>query len=276
MTYGAAMAADVKLAHIASLLADPTRARMVMALMDGRARTAKELAFLSGVSAATASAHLAKLVGMKLVHVSPQGRHRYHRIASPLVAEMVEAIGAVAGQSLRSDPVRGPADTAMLTARTCYDHLAGRLAVAIADSLELEGHLALTDDGGEVTDSGRAFFAANGFDIDPPKPARRIFCRPCIDWTERRFHVAGHVGAVICTCAHQRGWVRPERDSRALAITADGRRGFAEVFGVDMAVVEAPRRSRQAPPPDAPTLQLRGPRANQVAHETRRRMSSAG
>ena len=145
------MAADVKLAHIASLLADPTRARIVMALMDGRARTAKELAFLSGVSAATASAHLAKLVGTRLVQVSPQGRHRYHRIASPLVAEMVEAIGAVAGETLRADPVRGPADAAMLTARTCYDHLAGRLGVAIADALQEAGHVALTGDGGEVT-----------------------------------------------------------------------------------------------------------------------------
>ncbi|CAN5193359.1 helix-turn-helix domain-containing protein [soil metagenome] len=237
------MAADVKLAHIASLLADPTRARIVMALMDGRARTAKELAYLSEVSAATASAHLAKLVGMKLVEVSPQGRHRYHRIASPRVAEMVEAIGAVAGETLRAAPVRGPADAAMLTARTCYDHLAGRLGVAVADSLQEAGHLALTADGGEVTPAGRAFLARNSIALDQPSTARRIFCRPCIDWTERRFHVAGHVGAAICACAHRRGWVRPECDSRALRITADGRRAFAEIFSIDMVAVELPRRA---------------------------------
>jgi DNA-binding transcriptional ArsR family regulator len=233
------MPADVKLAHIASLLADPARARIVMVLMDGRARTAKELAYLAGVTAATASAHLAKLTGMKLVEVSPQGRHRYHRLTSPLVAEMVEAIAAVAGQSLRADPVHGPSDAVLRTARTCYDHLAGRLAVAIADALQSAGHLALTADGGEVTESGRAFLVAQGFDIDLPKHARRIFCRPCIDWTERRFHVAGHVGAVICACAHHRGWVRPERDSRGLRITTEGRRAFAGIFGIDMAAVEA-------------------------------------
>jgi hypothetical protein len=129
----------------------------------------------------------------------------------------------------------------MLTARTCYDHLAGRLGVAISDALQEAGHLALTVDGGEVTPGGRIFLAGHGIALDQPERARRIFCRPCIDWTERRFHVAGHVGAAICACAHRRGWVRPERDTRALRITADGRRAFMEIFGVDMAAVESGR-----------------------------------
>ena len=117
------MTDDVKLAHVASLLADPARAQIVMALMDGRARTAKELAFLAGISAPTASAHLAKLHDLALIAISPQGRHRYHRLASPLVASMVEAISAVAGKVPELRPVRTSA--ALRLARTCYDHLAG-------------------------------------------------------------------------------------------------------------------------------------------------------
>jgi len=233
------MAADVKLAHIAALLADPARARMVMALMDRRARTAKELAFLAGISAPTASSHLARLRDLGLIAVSPQGRHRYHRIASPKVAEMVEAISAVAGESLEIRSPRRHADGSLLFARTCYDHLAGRLAVAIADRLQADGHVVLTNDGGEVTDSGRSFLAARGFSVDPPKEGRRIFCRPCIDWTERRFHIAGHVGAVICTSSQERGWIRPERDSRALQVTEEGRRGLARTFGIDIGALEA-------------------------------------
>jgi DNA-binding transcriptional ArsR family regulator len=241
------MTADVKLAHIAALLADPARARMVMALMDGRSRTVKELAFLAGVSAPTASAHLAKLCDLGLIAVSPQGRHRYHRIASPKVAEMVEAISAVAGESLDIRPPRRRADAPLLFARTCYDHLAGRLAVAIADRLQADGHVVLTEDGGEVTEGGRSFLAAEGFSLDGPKQQKRIFCRPCIDWTERRFHIAGHVGAVICSSTRERGWLRPERDSRVLHVTPEGRRGLARSFGVDVgALEERPRQTGEA------------------------------
>ena len=172
------MSAEVKLAHIASLLADPARARIVLALMDGRARTAKELAFLAGVGAPTASTHLAKLRDLGLIAMTLQGRHRYHRIASPLVAEMVEAISAVAGKLELPDrrPVHGKAQ--LRVARTCYDHLAGRLSVAIADRLQDIGLVVLGDDGGEVTSDGMSFLVARGFLSEHPKGSRRLFCRP--------------------------------------------------------------------------------------------------
>ena len=229
------MTADVRLAHVAALLADPSRARMVMVLMDGRARTAKELASLANISPATASAHLAKLSDLGLIIVNPQGRHRYHRLASPRIAEMIEAIATVSVDALGPGPVRTRADAELQFARTCYDHLAGRLAVAIADRLQDDGHVVLTADGGEVTDTGRVFFAAHGFGIAVPARTHRIFCRPCIDWTERRPHLAGYVGAVICSCAKSRGWVRGVRDGRALTVTEEGRRGLAETFGIDVA-----------------------------------------
>lgn len=238
------MTADAKLAHIAALLADPARARIVMALMDGRARTAKELAFSAGVAASTASAHLAKLCDLGLIAVTPQGRHRYHRLASPKVAEMVEAISAVAGDTVATRPSTRRMDTALVLARTCYDHLAGRLAVAIADRLQADGNVVLTEDGGEVTEAGRLFFSAEGFSLDHPDGRTRIFCRACMDWTERRFHIAGHVGAVICASTRERGWLRPERDSRVLHVTAEGRRGFMWTFGVDVGALEGLSRSR--------------------------------
>lgn len=239
IAYAWSMSADVKLAHVASLLADPARARIVLALMDGRARTAKELAFLAGIGAPTASTHLARLRDLGLVAVTPQGRHRYHRIASPLVAEMVEAISAVAGglEPVARRPAHGRPQLRL--ARTCYDHLAGRLGVAIADRLRADGLVILGDDGGEVTDEGMAFLSARGFLAERPKSGRRIFCRPCVDWTERRLHVAGFVGAAILSRVRDLDWVRAERDSRALVVTAAGRKGFADAFRVDVASLEA-------------------------------------
>jgi DNA-binding transcriptional ArsR family regulator len=158
MAYASSMSADVKLAHVASLLADPARARIVLALMDGRARTAKELAFLAGIGAPTASTHLARLRDLGLIAVTPQGRHRYHRIASPLVAEMVEAISAVAGGL---EPVArrpAPGKPQLRFARTCYDHLAGRLGVAIADRLRADGLVILE----YIPITSRSFGASTG------------------------------------------------------------------------------------------------------------------
>ena len=238
------MTDDAKIAHVAAVLADPARARIVMVLMDGRARTAKELAFLAGVSPSTASAHLARLSDIGLIAVTPQGRHRYHRLASPRIAGMVESISAVAGAMPQAPVARLRGGAGLRLARTCYDHLAGRLAVAIADSLQAEGHVLLDDDGGEVTRSGRAFFAEHGFRIEPAASLRRVFCRACMDWSERRFHIAGHVGAVICTETVARGWLRRERDGRALAVTPEGRQGLATTFGVAVASLERSETGR--------------------------------
>jgi DNA-binding transcriptional ArsR family regulator len=226
------MSSETDLAWIASVVGEPARARMLLALMDKRARTAKELAFLARIAAPTASAHLAKLLDGKLVTVEPQGRHRYYRLTSPLVGHMIEAMASVAGEA--TPPARRPrADETLATARTCYDHLAGRLAVAIADVLQDRGDIVFADGAGEVTARGQGFFADLGVDLEGLGSSRRIFCKPCLDWTERRHHLAGAVGAALCEHCLARGWLRRTRDSRALTITPDGQAAFADVFGID-------------------------------------------
>lgn len=222
------------LAWIASVVGDPARTRMLLALMDKRARTAKELAFFARVSPATASAHLSKLLESKLVTVEPQGRHRYYRITSPLVGQMVEAMASVAGEAAPPAPWRPRVDEALATARTCYDHLAGRLAVAIADVLQDRGDIIFADGAGEVTTRGQSFFSDPGVDLKRLGSSRRVFCRPCVDWTERRHHIAGAVGAALCEHCVARGWLQPTRDSRALAITPEGRSALSSQFGIDM------------------------------------------
>ena len=130
---------------------------------------------------------------------------------------------------------RSARDEALRYARTCYDHIAGRLGVAIADALAANGHIVLNDDGGEVTDSGREMLTRFGADLTPTFRGRRIFCRPCLDWSERRYHLAGHVGAEICRRCLELGWFKRERETRALQLTAAGRTGLAELFGLRVA-----------------------------------------
>ena len=219
-----------RMATVAALLGDPARANMLVALMDGRALTAKELAFAAHVSPQTASGHLSRLTETGLLAMASQGRHRYFRLASPLVGQMLESVMAVAGPDPRpAGTWRGGA--ALRTARTCYDHLAGRLGVALADSLVDAGHVALTADGGEVTPSGHDFLAGFGA---APTPGRRVFCRPCLDWSERRPHIAGRLGAALAARCFELGWIARMRDTRAVAITPEGASGFAETFGVQL------------------------------------------
>jgi hypothetical protein len=195
--------------------------------------TGSELAFLARVSRTTASEHLAKLVEARLLTVTRKRRFNYYRIASPLVARMLESIKVVAAIEVppRYQP-RSARDDELRFARTCYDHLAGYVAVAIADALTARGYIALGDDGGEVTEAGAGFLAGFGVALTVPSHNRRIFCRPCLDWSERRYHVAGHVGSEICRCCLQLGWFVRERDSRALRLTPAGTVGLRDTFGV--------------------------------------------
>ncbi len=195
------MTSEPNLAWIASVVGDPARLSILLALMDGRARTAKELAFLARVAAPTASGHLAKLLDSRLVAVDPQGRHRYYRIASPLVAEMVEAMAVVAGETTRADPRLARVDPALAAARTCYNHLAGRLGVAIADALQRRGDLVFADGVGEITEQGQAFFKGLGIDARSSGSRGRVFCKPCLDWTERRHHLAGSLAPPCASIA---------------------------------------------------------------------------
>ncbi len=226
------MSSQAQLAEVAALVGDPARANMLMALSDGRALTATELAYLARITPQTASGHLAKLVDGRLLAVAQQGRHRYFRLASPLVGRMLESINAMA--SLEGPPrhrPHSPAEDALRRARFCYDHLAGRLGVALADALVARGHVEFGEDGGVVTAEGGAFFARFGLDL--AGKTRRAFCRPCLDWSERRPHIAGAVGAGLAGHCLALGWIQRQRDTRAVSVTAKGRAGLRETFGID-------------------------------------------
>jgi DNA-binding transcriptional ArsR family regulator len=217
-----------QMAEIAALVGDPARANILGALFDGRALTATELSYAARVSPQTTSGHLAKLTQARLLAVVKQGRHRYYRLATPLVAQMMETIMAVAAESPPRYRPRSPREDALRLARTCYDHFAGRLGVAIADSLCARGHVILGDDGGQVTETGFAFLNELGAQFS--KTSRRPFCRHCLDWTERRPHLSGMVGASIAIRCFDLGWVERERHPRALRITPKGREGFRRAF----------------------------------------------
>lgn len=221
-------------AEVAALAGDPARATMLLSLMDGRALTAGELATAAGVTAQTASGHLARLVAAGLLAVERQGRHRYHRIASPLVAQMVETIQSVSAAGPTARPPRvGPRDAALRLARTCYDHLAGRVAVAITDRLVTDGGLILDGDGGVLTGAGRDRLAALGIEVPSPC-GRRAFCRPCLDWSERRMHLAGTLGAALLDGLVTRGWLRRGAETRAVLVTPAGELGLRQAFGIEL------------------------------------------
>jgi len=230
------MASNAAFAEIATLAGDPARADMLHALMDGRALTASELAQTAGITPQTASGHLSKLATGGLLVVEKQGRHRYHRLASPAVARMLEGIMQVAADqaSRRKPVVTGPRDKALRAARTCYDHLAGHLGVALADSLIANRQIELTADAGIVTARGVTLFDKLGIDFATRKPAghARMLCRPCLDWSERRPHLAGALGAALCTHCLETGWIKRAQDSRAVSVTPKGRAAFRDVFGI--------------------------------------------
>ncbi|MGH6673272.1 MAG: ArsR/SmtB family transcription factor [Xanthobacteraceae bacterium] len=228
------MTADVRIAEVAALVGDPARANILAALMGGQALTAGELVHMAGVSPQTTSGHLGKLTEGRLIACIRQGRHRYYRIATPRVAEMLEGIMAVVADAPPRHRPPSKLDEAMRDARTCYDHVAGRLGVGLTDSLCARGHLVLADEGGEITESGVAFLEEFGVDLAATRGLRRIFCRPCLDWTERRPHLGGAVGAVLAQRCFDLNWLQRMRDSRALAVTPAGRRGLNETFGFSL------------------------------------------
>jgi DNA-binding transcriptional ArsR family regulator len=235
------MVSAISIAEIGALVGDAARANMLSALMGGQALTAGELAWHAGVSAPTASGHLAKLSAAGLLAVERQGRHRHYRLASPLVAQMLEGLGSLS--SMHSPPryrPRSKIDDAMRTARTCYDHLAGRLGVALTDTLCARRLVILSDDGGVVTRRGEEFLAEFGIDLAKTSRSRRCFCRPCLDWSERRPHIAGALGAQLADRCLELGWVARMKDTRALTITRAGSAGFADLFAIRLEPVTAP------------------------------------
>jgi DNA-binding transcriptional ArsR family regulator len=228
------MTEDSRIAEIAALVGDPARANILAALMGGQALTAGELVHAAGVSPQTTSGHLGKLSNGRLIACVKQGRHRYYRIATPRVAEMLESIMAIVADAPPRYRPRSNLDEAMRMARTCYDHFAGKLGVGITDALCALGHVALSDEGGELSESGLVFFEKFGIDLAAARTRRRIFCRPCLDWTERRPHLGGTVGAVLAQRCFDLKWVQRTRDSRALTVTPAGRRGLTDTFGLSV------------------------------------------
>lgn len=233
LTITSGMVAAANMVEIAALVGDTARATMLSALMGGQALTATELANRAGTSKSTASSHLTKLAGARLLTVTQKRRNRYYRIASPLVAKMLESIKAVAAieTPARHQP-RSAQDDRLRMARTCYDHLAGQLGVTVADALVSKGYVVLADDGGEVTSSGAQFLSTFGVELTPKLKGKRIFCRPCLDWSERRYHIAGHIGAELLRRFVELGWLERDCGSRAVLVTATGKIGLRDVFGV--------------------------------------------
>ena len=227
------MVAAANLVELAALVGDTARATMLNALMGGQSLTATELAYCAHVSRSTASGHLSKLVAARLLTVIRDRRFSYYRIASPLVATMLESMKVVA--AIEVPPRRHPRsanDEALRFARSCYDHLAGQVGVAVTDALVAMGHIVLTDEGGEVTSSGGHFLSAFGADLTPR--TRRVFCQPCLDWSERRYHLKGLVGARILDRLLELGWLTCMPDSRALQLTSSGKAGLSQIFQIEI------------------------------------------
>lgn len=219
-----------QLAIIGSLLADDTRSTLLMALMDGRAHTGGELARHLGVSASTVSEHLHKLLDAGMVTGEAQGRHRYFRLADRRIAEMLESLGAT---PLPIPTPQPPTASSLSYARTCYDHLAGELAVRIYDQMLRQGHLAEDEHQLRLTASGRALLVGIGVDV-AASTSYRPLARACLDWTQRRRHLAGAAGAGLLEALLNKRWILRQTRPRTVRVTRTGRTSIAEVFALEV------------------------------------------
>lgn len=218
------------IATIAALIGDHARAEMLSALTGGQALTATELAEVAGVTKQTVSAHLAKLLDANLVSVESQGRHRYFRLADEDVAHLLESLMGVA---YRAGAVRlrsSPREPALRHARVCYDHLAGDLGVMLYDTLQQRRYLRLEGKEPALTPAGKRFFAEIGIDVDTLDHGRRPLCRACLDWSVRRHHLAGALGAALLDRCYALGWARRAKDSRVVNFSAAGEQALRERF----------------------------------------------
>jgi DNA-binding transcriptional ArsR family regulator len=224
---------DLVVSRIAAAIGEPARARMLYCLMDGHARTSTELAMVGEVSPSTASVHLSRLSSEQLVKMRAQGKHRYYMLHGPNVACALESLSVLAGRTwdkfVPSTPAR------LRTARTCYDHLAGTLGVSLFDCIKARSWLFAGSgdaEGYEVTPAGSKAFASLGIDLEATRAQRRRFAYGCVDWSERRPHIGGALGAALLKIVQQKRWVIQEVDSRALRVTLAGRQEMLRRFGI--------------------------------------------
>jgi len=221
------------IAKVASLLGDPARAEALAALLTDRALTATELASISGVTRQTMSAHLAKLLDARLVAVEPQGRHRYFRLADEDVAGLLESLMGVAFRTGAVRLVSGPREPALRKARVCYDHLAGELGVLLYEAIVRKDLLEAAADGLRPNAAGVAWFRGLGIDAVAAQRERRALCRACMDWSERRHHLAGSLGAALLRRVCELGWARRLKSSRVVQFSPRGEIAFRKLIGSD-------------------------------------------
>jgi DNA-binding transcriptional ArsR family regulator len=226
---------DTAASGIAAAIGEPARARILYCLMDGHARTSTELAVVAGVSPSTASVHLQRLKTSHLVKVHIQGKHRYYSLEGPDVANVLEGLSVLAGSSRDRFVPNTP--NRLCTARTCYDHLAGKIGVLLHDrlcSLKWLSTVSKDDNAYQLTPAGTKACEALGIDVEATQALRRRFACACLDWSERRPHIGGALGAALLKTALKKRWVTQDLDSRALAVTAFGRRELSNRFGLSI------------------------------------------
>jgi DNA-binding transcriptional ArsR family regulator len=224
---------ETTVAALGAAIGEPARARMLFCLVDGHARTSTELAIVAEVSPSTASMHLARLKAQRLVAMIAQGKHHYYKLDGPAVATVLEALTVFAGESQNKFVPKTP--SRLRAARTCYDHMAGHLAVALHDQFLKLGWLAAVAAGEKsyaLTDEGAEAFSQLGIDIEATRKLRRRFACACVDWSERRPHIGGALGAALLKVALKRKWVVQDLDCRALNVTRGGRREMLARFGL--------------------------------------------
>ncbi len=236
------MGSQPNIASAAALIADPARAVMLVVLLDGRARPAGELAYAAGVTAQTASSHLGKMLAGGLLAVETEGRHRYYRLAGPHVALALENLASIGPLEIKRKKAMTREAEKLQFARCCYDHLAGRLGVAVTRGLLDKGLIVAAENKRfELTSIGAEWFSAMGLDPARIKPARTGLARQCLDWTERQHHLAGPLGVHFTNLLCTEGWIRREKSSRIVEVTPKGWQKFKDHFGIQEQAITGPK-----------------------------------
>lgn len=231
----------------AALIADPARARILTFLLDGRAYPAGQLAEVSGITPQTASSHLQQLLAGGLIACEAQGRHRYYRLAGPRVAQALEHLATLTPNQPVKRPALSSEGRELRYCRSCYDHLAGQIGIAVTQALQSRGFIVMADDHQfRLTETGVAWFEALGIDVQALKPTRRGIARPCLDWTERTYHLAGPLGRHLLDALIAQGWLRRTKQSRRLEVTPKGRMELKQRLDIDAG--EIARLPQDAPP----------------------------